>query len=83
MAPAAQCLPWPAGYDAIRAGAVPETYFTVWANLFQGGRLKPGETALIHGGSSGIGVTAVQLATEFGARAYRHRRVGGEDAMPV
>jgi NADPH2:quinone reductase len=48
---------------------MPETYFTVWANLFQGGRLKSGETTLIHGGSSGIGVTAVQLATEFGARA--------------
>jgi NADPH2:quinone reductase len=68
-APAAQCLPWPTGYDAVRAAALPETYFTVWANLFQGGRLKPGETALIHGGSSGIGVTAIQLATEFGARA--------------
>jgi NADPH2:quinone reductase len=68
-APATQCLPWPAGYDTIRAAALPETYFTVWANLFQGGRLKHGETTLIHGGSSGIGVTAVQLATEFGARA--------------
>jgi NADPH2:quinone reductase len=67
--PASQCLPWPTGYDAIHAAALPETYFTVWANLFQGGRLKQGETALIHGGSSGIGVTAVQLATEFGARA--------------
>jgi len=68
-APATQCLPWPAGYDTIRAAALPETYFTVWANLFQGGRLEHGETTLIHGGSSGIGVTAVQLATEFGARA--------------
>src|SRR6476469_4170278 len=54
---ATQCLPWPKGYDAVRAAAVPETYFTVWANLFQLGRLTAGETALIHGGTSGIGVT--------------------------
>jgi NADPH:quinone reductase len=69
-APAAQTLPWPAGYDALRAGAVPETYFTVWANLFMHGRLARGEAALIHGGTSGIGVTAIQLAKEFGATAY-------------
>ncbi|HXT80795.1 MAG TPA: NAD(P)H-quinone oxidoreductase [Acetobacteraceae bacterium] len=69
-APAAQCLPWPTGYDALRAGALPETAFTVWANLFQGGRLKNGESTLIHGGTSGIGVTAIQLAHEFGARVY-------------
>ncbi len=69
-APAPQCLPWPAGYDAVRAAAVPETYFTVWANLFQGGRLKAGESALVHGGTSGIGVTAIQLAVAFGATAY-------------
>jgi NADPH2:quinone reductase len=69
-APAAQCLPWPAGYDAIRAGALPENYFTVWANLFQRGGLRGGERALIHGGSSGIGVTAIQLAHEFGATVY-------------
>lgn len=68
--PAAQTLPWPAGYDAIHAGAIPETYFTVWANLFMLGRLARGEAALIHGGSSGIGVTAIQLAKEFGAAAY-------------
>jgi NADPH2:quinone reductase len=71
-APAAQTLPWPRGYDAIRAAALPETYFTVWANLFgtahaAGGRLAAGETVLIHGGTSGIGVTAIQLAKEFGA----------------
>ena len=70
VAPAPQCLPWPAGYDAVRAGALPETYFTVWANLFQGGKLAAGETTLIHGGTSGIGVTAIQLAHEFGAKAY-------------
>jgi NADPH2:quinone reductase len=69
-APASQCLPWPGGYDAIRAAALPETYFTVWANLFQGGRLKQGETALIHGGSSGIGCTAIQLARAFGAHVF-------------
>lgn len=70
VAPAAQCLPWPPGYDAIRAAALPETYFTVWANLFMLGRLGRGETVLVHGGSSGIGVTAVQLADAFGATAY-------------
>ncbi len=67
-APAGQCLPWPAGYDAVRAAAVPETFFTVWANLFDIGHLSAGETVLIHGGSSGIGTTAIQLARAFGAR---------------
>jgi NADPH2:quinone reductase len=70
VAPAPQCLPWPAGFDAIRAAALPETYFTVWANLFQAGRLASGETVLVHGGTSGIGVTAIQLATAFGATVY-------------
>ena len=70
VVPSTQCLPWPAGYDAVRAAAVPETFFTVWANLFDIGRLAPGESALIHGGSSGIGTTAIQLAHEFGARVY-------------
>jgi NADPH:quinone reductase len=69
-APAPQCLPWPTGYDALRAAALPETYFTVWANLFQQGRLEPGEIVLVHGGTSGIGVTAIQLAREFGCRVY-------------
>ncbi|MBO0709924.1 MAG: NAD(P)H-quinone oxidoreductase [Acetobacteraceae bacterium] len=68
--PSTQCLPWPSGYDAIRAGALPETYFTVWANLFEHGRLQRGESVLIHGGSSGIGVTAIQLARAFGATVY-------------
>ncbi|MFC4169773.1 NAD(P)H-quinone oxidoreductase [Teichococcus aestuarii] len=67
-APEAQTLPWPAGFDALRAAALPETYFTVWANLFGHGRLAAGETVLIHGGTSGIGVTAIQLAKAFGAR---------------
>ena len=67
-APATQCLPWPEGYDALRAAALPETYFTVWANLFGHGRLRAGEVALVHGGTSGIGVTALQLGQAFGAR---------------
>src|SRR5580765_232169 len=70
VAPQTQCLTWPRGYDAIRAAGLPETYFTVWANLFLHGRLARGESVLVHGGSSGIGVTAIQLACEFGARAY-------------
>ncbi len=68
VAPALQSLPWPERYDAVRAAALPETSFTVWANLFQIGRLTKGQTALVHGGSSGIGVTSIQLAREFGAR---------------
>ncbi len=68
LAPAVQCLPWPPGYDAVKAAALPETFFTVWANLFGPGRLAAGETVLIHGGSSGIGTTAIQLARAFGAR---------------
>jgi NADPH2:quinone reductase len=70
VAPAPQCLPWPKGYDAIRAAALPETYFTVWANLFGLGRLVAGESVLVHGGTSGIGVTAIQLAHEFGSKVY-------------
>ncbi|HEY3697969.1 MAG TPA: NAD(P)H-quinone oxidoreductase [Spongiibacteraceae bacterium] len=68
--PATQCLPWPRGYDAVQAAALPENYFTVWANLFQIGRLARGESALVHGGSSGIGITALQLGVEFGARVF-------------
>lgn len=69
-APASQCLPFPNGYDAVRAAAVPETYFTVWANLFQAGQLSAGKRVLIHGGSGGIGVTAIQLAHAFGATVF-------------
>jgi NADPH2:quinone reductase len=69
-APEAQTLPWPAGYDALHAAALPETYFTVYANLFGHGRLAAGETVLIHGGTSGIGVTAIQLAKAFGATVF-------------
>lgn len=68
VAHAKHCLPWPKGYDAIKAAALPETYFTVWTNVFDRGRLQPGETLLVHGGSSGIGTTAIQLAKSFGAK---------------
>lgn len=68
--PAGQALPWPRGYDAVKAAAVPETFFTVWANLFQMAGLTEGESVLIHGGSSGIGTTAIQLARAFGATVY-------------
>ncbi|MBX9699041.1 MAG: NAD(P)H-quinone oxidoreductase [Acetobacteraceae bacterium] len=70
VAPAPQCLPWPKGFDAIRAGSLPEVFFTVWANLFGHGRLAAGETVLVHGGTSGIGVTAIQLAKAFGATVF-------------
>ncbi|MCA1441599.1 NAD(P)H-quinone oxidoreductase [Ensifer sp. IC4062] len=65
--PATQALAWPKGYDATRAAALPETFFTVWANVFDMAGLKAGETILVHGGSSGIGTTAIQLAKAFGA----------------
>lgn len=61
-------LPVPRGLTILEAGAVPETYFTVWTNVFERGRLAKGETLLVHGGSSGIGTTAIQLASAFGAR---------------
>ena len=61
-------LPIPAGLSMIEAAALPETYFTVWTNVFQRGALKAGETFLVHGGSSGIGTTAIQLVKHFGAR---------------
>ena len=66
--PALQCLPVPFGLSMLEAASLPETTFTVWANLFDLGKLKPGETVLVHGGTSGIGVTAIQLGAAFGAR---------------
>ena len=68
VAPAAQCLPVPAGLTLVEAAAFPETFFTVWTNVFERGRLRAGETALVHGGTSGIGTTAIQLAAARGAR---------------
>ncbi|MBB2719932.1 UNVERIFIED_ORG: NADPH2:quinone reductase [Rhizobium etli] len=70
LLPAGQILPFPKGYDAVKAAALPETFFTVWANLFQMAGLTEGETVLIHGGTSGIGTTAIQLARAFGAEVY-------------
>lgn len=67
-APAPQCLPIPRGFSMVEAAAVPETFFTVWTNVFERGRLVSGETFLCHGGASGIGTTAVQLAKAFGAK---------------
>ncbi|WP_323780601.1 NAD(P)H-quinone oxidoreductase [Thalassovita sp.] len=68
--PAAHCLPVPKGMGLKEAACLCETYFTVWSNVFQRGGLKAGERFLIHGGSSGIGTTAIQLAREFGARVF-------------
>ena len=68
VAPVGQCLPVPAGLDDIEAAALPETFFTVWQNVFEIARLQPGETLLVQGGSSGIGVTAIALAKAFGSR---------------
>jgi NADPH2:quinone reductase len=62
------CLPVPAGLDIIQAGGMPETFFTVWHNVFERGRLKAGDWLLVHGGSSGIGVAAIQLGKVFGAK---------------
>jgi len=70
VAPAPQCLPLPRGISLAEAAAVPETFFTVWTNVFERGRLKKGESLLVHGGSSGIGTTAIQLARAFGARVF-------------
>jgi putative PIG3 family NAD(P)H quinone oxidoreductase len=70
VAPSAQCLPAPSRLDLVTAAAIPETYFTVWTNLFERGRLASGETVLVHGGSSGIGTTAIGLARAFGARVF-------------
>lgn len=70
VAPTPQCLPIPRGLDFVAAAAIPETYFTVWTNVFQRGRLAAGESLLVHGGSSGIGTTAIQLARARGARVF-------------
>jgi putative PIG3 family NAD(P)H quinone oxidoreductase len=69
-APAGQCLPWPQGFDAVHAAALPETHFTVYSNVVDRGGLRAGERFLVHGGSSGIGTTAIQLARAFGARVF-------------
>jgi len=70
VAPAPQCLPAPRGLELVDAAAIPETFLTVWTNVFERGRLQAGESILVHGGSSGIGTTAIQLARSFGARVF-------------
>jgi NADPH:quinone reductase len=69
-APAPQCLPVPRGFSDVEAAAIPETFFTVWTNVFERGRLTEGESFLVQGGSSGIGTTAIQLAHARGARVF-------------
>ncbi|MCU0762550.1 MAG: NAD(P)H-quinone oxidoreductase [Hydrogenophaga sp.] len=68
VAPVEQCLPVPKGFDDIQAASLPETFFTVWSNVFDRARLQPGEILLVQGGTSGIGVTAIQMAKAMGAR---------------
>jgi putative PIG3 family NAD(P)H quinone oxidoreductase len=70
VAAAPLCLPVPDGISLVEAAAIPETFFTVWTNLFDRGRCKAGDTVLIHGGTSGIGTTAIQLAAAWGARVF-------------
>jgi NADPH2:quinone reductase len=75
--PAAHCLPVPEGLDLKQAACLPETFFTVWSNVFSRGGLQAGERFLVHGGSSGIGTTAIQLASVLGARVFT---TAGSDA---
>jgi len=70
VAPAVQCLPVPASLDFVSAAAIPETFFTVWTNVFERAGLKTGESLLVHGGASGIGTTAIQLAAARGSRVF-------------
>ena len=70
VVPVPQCLPVPAGLDVVEAAAMPETFFTVWTNVFERGGLRAGETALFHGGTSGIGTTAIQMARARGVRVF-------------
>jgi NADPH2:quinone reductase len=70
VAPDVQCLPIPSTVDLVSAGGIPETFFTVWTNVFERGRLRTGESFLVHGGASGIGTTAIQMARAFGARVF-------------
>lgn len=90
--PAGQCLPIPEGLSMVEAASLPETHFTVWSNVFQRAALKAGESFLVHGGSSGIGTCAIQLAKAFGARVFttagsaekcaQCEALGAEQAIP-
>jgi NADPH2:quinone reductase len=77
VTPAAHCLPVPQGLSLAEAAALPETFFTVWSNVFMRGRLRGGERFLVHGGASGIGTTAIQLGRAFGVRVFA--TAGGPD----
>lgn len=70
VAPVGQCLPVPAGWSMTEAASLPETYYTVWSNLFDQARMQAGQTLLVHGGSSGIGIAAIQLAKAFGIQTW-------------
>ena len=80
-APVAQCLPVPAGRSLIEAAAIPETFFTTWTNLFDGGHLQPGQWVLIHGGSGGIGTAGIQIAAAFGANVLTTARTAEKCAL--
>jgi putative PIG3 family NAD(P)H quinone oxidoreductase len=84
VAPAPQCLAVPAGVDVVDAAGLPETFFTVWTNVFDRGHLVAGETLLVHGGAGGIGTTAIQVASRLGARVFATDR-GREkcEALPA
>lgn len=77
VAPAGQCLPVPEGLSLVEAAALPETFFTVWTNLYERARLQAGEVLLVHGGGGGIGTTAIQIASRLGARVFTTE--GGRD----
>lgn len=79
VAPIEQCMAIPTGLSMIEAAGLPETYFTVWSNVFDRGALAPGETLLVHGGASGIGTTAIQIATAMGNDVYA--TVGSDDRV--
>jgi NADPH2:quinone reductase len=83
VAPIAQCLPVPQGLTDVQAASLPETFFTVWSNLMDRGQLKAGESVLIQGGTSGIGVTAIQIAKAFGARVFATAGSDGKCAACV
>lgn len=80
VVPDVQCLPIPSTVDLVSAGAMPETFFTVWTNVFERGRLRSGESFLVHGGASGIGTTAIQMARAFGARVFATAGTGDKCA---
>ena len=80
VAPAPQCLPVPKGLTAVEAASLPETFFTVWSNVFDRARLTPGESLLVQGGSSGIGVSAIQMASAFGSPVFATAGTGDKCA---